>query len=96
MDFNQASLDLCRENRGKLEVVSKAPVTTRDELSTAYTPGVAEPCRKIHADKHDVYKYTIKSHTVAVVSDGTAVLGLGDIGPEAAWTPRTRRRSSKP
>ena len=84
MDFNQASLDLCRENRGKLEVVSKSPVTNRDELSTAYTPGVAEPCRKIHADKHDVYKYTIKSHTVAVVSDGTAVLGLGDIGPEAA------------
>ena len=84
MDFNQASLDLCQRNRGKLEVISKAPVTTRDELSTAYTPGVAEPCRKIHADRHDVYKYTIKSHTVAVVSDGTAVLGLGDIGPEAA------------
>ncbi|MBO5999366.1 MAG: NAD-dependent malic enzyme [Lachnospiraceae bacterium] len=84
MDFNQASLDLCRENRGKLEVISKVPVTDRDELSTAYTPGVAEPCRRIHADKHDVYKYTVKSHTVAVVSDGTAVLGLGDIGPEAA------------
>ena len=84
MDFNHASLDLCRENRGKLEVISKVPVTNRDELSTAYTPGVAEPCRKIHADRHDVYKYTIKSHTVAVVSDGTAVLGLGDIGPEAA------------
>ena len=84
MDFNQASLDLCRENRGKLEVISKVPVTNRDELSTAYTPGVAEPCRRIHADRHDVYKYTIKSHTVAVVSDGTAVLGLGDIGPEAA------------
>ncbi len=84
MDYNKASLDLCRENRGKLEVISKAPVTCRDELSTAYTPGVAEPCRKIHAEKHDVYKYTIKSHTVAVVSDGTAVLGLGDIGPEAA------------
>ena len=84
MDFNQASPDLCRENRGKLEVISKVPVTNRDELSTAYTPGVAEPCRRIHADRHDVYKYTIKSHTVAVVSDGTAVLGLGDIGPEAA------------
>ena len=52
MDFNQASLELCRKNRGKLEVISKAPVTNRDELSTAYTPGVAEPCRKIHADKH--------------------------------------------
>ena len=84
MDFDQASLDLCRENRGKLEVVSKVPVTDRNELSTAYTPGVAEPCRRIHADRHDVYKYTIKSHTVAVVSDGTAVLGLGDIGPETA------------
>lgn len=65
-------------------MISKAPVTTKDELSTAYTPGVAEPCRKIHADKRDVYKYTIKGHTVAVVTDGTAVLGLGDIGPEAA------------
>ncbi|MDO5435955.1 MAG: malic enzyme-like NAD(P)-binding protein [Clostridia bacterium] len=84
MDFNQASLELCEKNRGKLNVVSAVPVTDRDELSTAYTPGVAEPCRKIHADRHDVYKYTIKSHTVAVVSDGTAVLGLGDIGPEAA------------
>lgn len=84
MDFNQLSLKLCEENQGKLEVISKAPVTTKDELSTAYTPGVAEPCRKIHADKRDVYKYTIKGHTVAVVTDGTAVLGLGDIGPEAA------------
>jgi malate dehydrogenase (oxaloacetate-decarboxylating) len=84
LDFNQLSLKLCEENQGKLEVISKAPVTTKDELSTAYTPGVAEPCRKIHADKRDVYKYTIKGHTVAVVTDGTAVLGLGDIGPEAA------------
>ena len=84
MDYNALSLELCEKNRGKLEVVSKVPVTTREELSTAYTPGVAEPCRRIHQNKHDVYKYTIKSHTVAVVSDGTAVLGLGDIGPEAA------------
>jgi len=84
MDYNALSLDLCEKNRGKLEVVSKVPVTTREELSAAYTPGVAEPCRRIHQNKHDVYKYTIKSHTVAVVSDGTAVLGLGDIGPEAA------------
>ncbi|MCR5331875.1 MAG: NAD-dependent malic enzyme [Lachnospiraceae bacterium] len=84
MDYNQASLDLCESSRGKLEVVSKCPVTDRDELSTAYTPGVAEPCRKIHANPHDAYKYTVKSHTVAVVSDGTAVLGLGDIGPLAA------------
>ena len=84
MDYNKLSLELCEKNRGKLEVVSKIKVTSREELSTAYTPGVAEPCRKIHANKHDVYRYTIKGHTVAVVSDGTAVLGLGDIGPEAA------------
>ncbi len=84
MDYNALSLELCEKNRGKLEVVSKVPVSTREELSTAYTPGVAEPCRRIYQNKHDVYKYTIKSHTVAVVSDGTAVLGLGDIGPEAA------------
>ena len=84
MDYNAASLDLCERSKGKLEIVSKCPVTDRDELSTAYTPGVAEPCRKIHANPHDAYRYTIKSHTVAVVSDGTAVLGLGDIGPLAA------------
>ena len=84
MDYNSESLKLCEKNRGKLEVVSKCPVTNRDELSTAYTPGVAQPCREIHADPHNAYKYTIKSHTVAVVSDGTAVLGLGDIGPLAA------------
>ena len=84
MDYNALSLELCQKNRGKLEVVSKAPVTNREELSTAYTPGVAEPCRRIHADRREAYRYTIKGHTVAVVSDGTAVLGLGDIGPEAA------------
>lgn len=84
MDYGKLSLELCEKNRGKLEVVSKVPVTKREELSTAYTPGVAEPCRHIHANKADVYRYTIKGHTVAVVSDGTAVLGLGDIGPEAA------------
>lgn len=84
LDYNQLSLELCEKNRGKLEVVSKVQVTTMDELSTAYTPGVAEPCRKIAADKRDAYKYTIKGRTVAVVTDGTAVLGLGDIGPEAA------------
>ena len=84
MDYNEMSLKLHEENHGKLEVVSKIAVKTRDDLSTAYTPGVAEPCRKIRDNKEDVYKYTCKSNTVAVVSDGTAVLGLGDIGPEAA------------
>lgn len=84
MDYGKLSLELCEKNRGKLEVISKVPVTKREELSTAYTPGVAEPCRRIHANKHDVYRYTIKGRTVAVVSDGSAVLGLGDIGPEAA------------
>ncbi len=84
MDFNAASLKMHEENKGKLEVNSKVRIETRDDLSTAYTPGVAEPCRKIAADPSDVYKYTCKANTVAVVSDGTAVLGLGDIGPLAA------------
>lgn len=84
MDYNTLSLKMHEEHKGKLEVTSKVGVKTRDDLSTAYTPGVAEPCRKIHDNKSDVYKYTIKGNTVAVVSDGTAVLGLGDIGPEAA------------
>lgn len=84
MDYNQMSLKMHAENHGKLEVVSKVEINNRDDLSTAYTPGVAEPCRKIHANPADVYKYTCKANTVAVVSDGTAVLGLGDIGPEAA------------
>jgi malate dehydrogenase (oxaloacetate-decarboxylating) len=84
MDYNELSLKMHEENRGKVEVVSKVKVKDRDDLSTAYTPGVAEPCRKIRDNKADVYKYTCKSNMVAVVSDGTAVLGLGDIGPEAA------------
>ncbi len=84
MDYSKLSLELCEKNKGKLEVISKARVTNRNELSIAYTPGVAEPCRQIHKNKHEAYRYTIKGHTVAVVSDGTAVLGLGDIGPEAA------------
>lgn len=84
MDYNQLSLKMHEENEGKLEVVSKVKIKDRDDLSTAYTPGVAEPCRKIRDNKADVYKYTCKKNTVAVVSDGTAVLGLGDIGPEAA------------
>ncbi len=69
---------------GKLEVRSKVPLTTRDQLSMAYTPGVARVCQAIHDEPEDVYNLTIKGNTVAVVTDGTAVLGLGDIGPEAA------------
>lgn len=84
MDFNELSLKMHEENHGKLEMVSKVKLENKDDLSTAYTPGVAEPCRKIRDNKSDVYKYTCKSNLVAVVSDGTAVLGLGDIGPEAA------------
>ena len=84
MDFNKLSLEMHEEHTGKLEVVSKVRVETKDDLSTAYTPGVAEPCRKIHENPADAYRYTIKANTIAVVSDGTAVLGLGDIGPLAA------------
>jgi malate dehydrogenase (oxaloacetate-decarboxylating) len=84
MDFNELALKLHEENRGKISVISKVKVENRDDLSTAYTPGVAEPCRKIHANENDVYRYTSKGNLIAVVSDGTAVLGLGDIGPKAA------------
>ena len=79
----ERSLELHEKNHGKIEVISKVKVENKDELSLAYTPGVAEPCRKIHANPNDVYKYTSKGNPVAVVSDGTAVLGLGDIGPLA-------------
>ena len=84
MDYNQAALKMHEDNKGKISVVSKVDVKTRDDLSTAYTPGVAEPCRRIRDDKSEVYCYTDKGNLVAVVTDGTAVLGLGDIGPEAA------------
>ncbi len=79
----EKSLELHEKNHGKVEVISKVKVENREDLSLAYTPGVAEPCRKIHANPDDVYKYTAKGNLVAVVSDGTAVLGLGDIGPLA-------------
>ncbi len=83
-DYNQLALDMHSQLKGKLSVISKKKLETKDDLSTAYTPGVAEPCRKIHQNPEDVYKYTIKGNTVAVISDGSAVLGLGNIGPEAA------------
>ncbi|WP_394527361.1 NAD(P)-dependent malic enzyme [Lacrimispora sinapis] len=84
MDYNELALKMHEEHKGKIEVVSKVKVEDRDDLSTAYTPGVAEPCRKIRDNREEVYRYTAKGNLVAVVSDGTAVLGLGDIGPEAA------------
>ena len=83
MDYNQAALEMHKQAPGKVGVTSPVRVKDRDELSTAYTPGVAEPCRQIHADPAKVYDYTCKGRMVAVVSNGTAVLGLGDIGPEA-------------
>lgn len=84
MDYNQLALEMHETHKGKIAIAPKVEVRTRDDLSTAYTPGVAEPCRKIRDDKKEVYRYTAKGNLVAVVSDGTAVLGLGDIGPEAA------------
>lgn len=83
MNYFEESLKLHEGKLGKIEVISKVQVRTRNDLSLAYTPGVAEPCRKIHEDQENVYKYTSKGNLVAVVTDGTAVLGLGDIGPKA-------------
>ncbi|MFV0413717.1 MAG: NADP-dependent malic enzyme [Oscillospiraceae bacterium] len=83
MDYYQMALALHAQHKGKLEITSKVPLSTRDDLSTAYTPGVAEPCRKIHEDPTAAYTYTTKGNMVAVVTNGTAVLGLGDIGPTA-------------
>ncbi|OOM69976.1 NAD-dependent malic enzyme [Clostridium puniceum] len=83
MNYFEESLKLHEERQGKISITSKVKVETRDDLSLAYTPGVAEPCRKIHEDNENVYKYTSKGNLVAVVTDGTAVLGLGDIGPMA-------------
>lgn len=84
MDYNQMALEMHEKHKGKIEVVSKVEVADSIDLSVAYTPGVAEPCRKIAENKDEVYRYTCKGNMVAVVTDGTAVLGLGDIGPEAA------------
>ena len=84
MDYNQLALEMHESHHGKIAIAPKVRVENRNDLSTAYTPGVAEPCRRIAANKADVYRYTAKGNLVAVVSDGTAVLGLGDIGPEAA------------
>lgn len=84
MNYSELALEMHEKAQGKIEVVSKVALKDKHDLSTAYTPGVAEPCRRISERKEDVYKYTSKGNLVAVVSDGTAVLGLGDIGPEAS------------
>ena len=84
MTTNEKALIMHEKWNGKLETVSKTPVKSREDLAIAYTPGVAEPCKVIAGDKEAAYKYTMKANTVAVVSDGSAVLGLGNIGPYAA------------
>lgn len=84
MTNSEKALQLHEEWKGKLETVSKCAIKTREDLALAYTPGVAEPCKIIAEDKEQAYKYTVKSNTIAVVSDGSAVLGLGNIGPYAA------------
>lgn len=83
MTLMKEALELHRTHRGKIEVISKVPVLNKHDLSLAYTPGVAEPCKEIHADPDKVYEYTAKGNMVAVVTNGTAVLGLGDIGAAA-------------
>lgn len=84
MDYQKESLKLHKKFTGKIAIASKVPLKTQQDLSLYYTPGVAEPCRKIAANKGAVYDYTSKGNLVAVVTDGSAVLGLGNIGPEAA------------
>lgn len=83
MDYSKLALEKHAEWKGKLSIESKAPITNREELSVAYTPGVAAPCLEIQKDEELAYTYTGKGNTVAVITDGTAVLGLGDIGPSA-------------
>ena len=84
MTLRDDALELHREHKGKISIVSKVQVESSRDLSLAYSPGVAEPCKEIHAQPEKVYEYTAKGNMVAVVSDGTAVLGLGNIGPEAS------------
>ncbi|HHX51684.1 MAG TPA: NAD-dependent malic enzyme, partial [Clostridia bacterium] len=85
MSVKEAALRLHRENAGKIKIASKVPLANAFDLSIAYTPGVAEPCKEINQNRELVYEYTAKGNMVAIVTDGSAVLGLGDIGPEAAY-----------
>ncbi len=82
--LREQSLQMHRDNKGKLETSAKVSVRNMYDLSLAYSPGVAEPCKEIYQDNNKVFDYTMKGNTVAVISDGSAVLGLGNIGPEAA------------
>lgn len=84
MDYKKASLALHKKYQGKMEIKSKVPLKTKNDLSVGYTPGVAEVCRQIHKNPSAVYTHTIKANTIAVVTDGSAILGLGNLGPEAA------------
>jgi malate dehydrogenase (oxaloacetate-decarboxylating) len=83
-NYDKKSLKLHEKNKGKISIVSKMKLKNKEDLSVAYTPGVAAPCIEIAKNKENVYKYTLKNNTIAVITDGTAVLGLGDIGPEAS------------
>lgn len=84
MSVREEALKMHKDAQGKMEIVSKVEIKDKKDLALAYTPGVAEPCKEIAQNKELAYTYTMKANTIAVVSDGTAVLGLGDIGPEAA------------
>ena len=89
MTIQEKALELHEKWGGKLSTEAKCSVNSREDLALAYTPGVAEPCKIIAENPEEVYRYTIKSNTVAVISDGSAVLGLGNIGAAAAMRPHT-------
>ena len=84
IDYGAESLRIHSNKKGKIQIISKIDLDDKDDLSIAYVPGVEAPCKKIMEDKSNVFRYTIKGHTVGIVTDGSAVLGLGDIGPEAS------------